>query len=135
MENQKFKNDIRVQKIINTKLRKKNATMMEAEAHLQTELQQVQYTLKKLPEDKDTENIEIRHRREKRILTEQIREVRDCVRSLKMQNNNLKDCEERMTIQKKLAEEVQTLSVMNNKLQRKYETVMGTEMKLRMELE
>jgi serine/threonine protein kinase len=132
MENLKFKNDIRVQKIINTKLRKKNGTMMEVEA----ELQQVKFTLKKLQEDKDMEVIEIRHRREKRILTEQMREVRDCVRSLKRKNNNLKkDCEERMTIQKKLEEEVQTLSIMNNKLQKQYETVMGTEMKLRMELE
>jgi hypothetical protein len=38
-ENQKLRNDIRVQKIINTKLRNNNATMMEAGMDLQTELQ------------------------------------------------------------------------------------------------
>ena len=49
---------------------------MEAEADLQIELQQEKFTMKKLQEDKDMEIIEIRHRREKRILMEQIREVR-----------------------------------------------------------
>ena len=49
---------------------------MEAEADLHTELQQVEFTMKKLQEDKDMEIIKIRHRREKRILMEQIREVR-----------------------------------------------------------
>ena len=53
--------------------------MMEAEADLQTELQQVKFTRKKLQEDKDMEIIEIRHRREKGILMEQIRELRDFV--------------------------------------------------------
>ena len=75
-ENQKLKNDIWVQKIINTKLRRNYETMMEAEADLQTELQQVKFTRKKLQEDKDMEIIEIRHRREKGILMEQIRELR-----------------------------------------------------------
>jgi hypothetical protein len=58
-ENQKLKYDIRAQKIINTKLRRNNATMMEANTDLQTELEKVKLTLKKLQEDKDTENIEI----------------------------------------------------------------------------
>ena len=136
VENKKFKNDIRVQKMMITKLRKKNVTVKEAEADLQTELQQVRSTLKKLQEDKEMEIMEIRHRREKRILMDQFREMRNIVRSLKKENNNLKkDCEERMKIQKQLQEEVQKLSVINNKLQRKYETVMGTEVKLRTELE
>jgi hypothetical protein len=39
-ENKKLKNDIRIQKIINTKLKKKCATMTETEADPQTELQQ-----------------------------------------------------------------------------------------------
>jgi len=69
-ENQKLKNDIWVQKIINTKLRKNNATMMEAGADLQTKVQQVRFAMKKLQEDKDVEIIETRHRREKRILME-----------------------------------------------------------------
>ena len=63
-ENQKVKNDIWVQKIINTKLRRNYATMMEAGLDLQTELQQVKFILKKLQEDTDVEIIEIRHRRE-----------------------------------------------------------------------
>jgi hypothetical protein len=63
-ENQKLKNDIRVQKIINTKLRRNNATMMEAEADRQTELQKLKFTMKKLQEDRDMEIIETRHRRE-----------------------------------------------------------------------
>jgi len=62
---------------------------MEAEADLQIELQQVKFTMKKLQEDKEMEIIEIRHRREKRILMEQIREVRYFVRSLMMTYNNL----------------------------------------------
>jgi len=52
-ENKKLKNDIPVQTIINTTLRRNYATMMEAGLHLQTELQQVKFTLKKLQEDKD----------------------------------------------------------------------------------
>jgi len=75
--------------------------MMEAEEDLQTELQQVKFTMKKLKEDKDMEIIKIRHRREKGILMEQIRELRDFVWSLKMTNNILKkDREERVKIQK-----------------------------------
>jgi hypothetical protein len=125
MENQTLTNNIRVQKIITTKLTKNYAAMMEAEAELQTELQQVKLTMKKLQEDKDVEIIEIRHRREKRILMEQIRDLRDFLRSMKMTNNNLKkDCVERMKIQKKLQKELQTSRVSNNKLQKKYDTVM-----------
>jgi len=67
---------------------------------------------------------------------EQIREVKDFVRSLKMQNNNLKkDREERMLIQEKLQEKLRTFRVINNKLQKKCDTVTGTEVKLRTELE
>jgi len=135
-ENQKLKNDIRVQKIINTKLRKNNSTMMEAGADLQTELQQVKFAMKKLQEDKDVEIIETRHRREKRILMEKVRELKDFVRSLKMKNNNLKkDSEETMKTQKKLQLEVQKLRVTYNELQKKYVTVLGTEVRLRTELE
>ena len=43
-----MKNDIQVQKIGNTKFRRNYATMMEAEEDLQTELQQVKFTTKKL---------------------------------------------------------------------------------------
>ena len=119
-ENQKVKNDIWVQKIINTKLRRNYATMMEAGLDLQTELQQVKFTLKKLQEDKDVEIIEIRHRREKRILMEHMRELKGFVWSLNMTNNNFKkDREERMEIQKKLQTELQKLRVINNKLQKK----------------
>jgi serine/threonine protein kinase len=85
---------------------------------------------------KDMEETEIRHRRDKRILNEQLKEQRNFVRSLKMKNNNLKnDGQERMEIQKKLQEELQTLRVVNNKLQKKCETVMVTEVNLRTELE
>jgi len=119
-ENWKVKNDIWVQKIINTKLRRNYATMMEAGLDLQTELQQVKFTLKKLQEDKDVEIIEIRHRREKRILMEQMRELKGFVRSLKKTNNNFKkDHEERTEILKKLQTELQKLRVINNKLQKK----------------
>ena len=40
--------------------------------------------MKKLQEDKDVEIIEIRHRREKSILKEQIRELKDFVWSMKV---------------------------------------------------
>jgi len=61
------------------------------------------------------EIIEIRHGREKRILMEQIRELKDFVGSLKMENNNLKkDREERMLIQEKLQEKLRTFGVINN---------------------
>jgi hypothetical protein len=127
LENQKLKNDIRVQKIINTKLRKNYASMMEAEADLQTELEQVKLKLKKVLEDNDMEIIEMGHRREKRILMDQIREQRDFVRSLKITNKKLKKGrEESMKIQNNLQEQVQMLSDMNNKLQKMYETAMGT---------
>jgi hypothetical protein len=86
---------------------------------LQTELQQVKLSIRKLQEDKDVEIIEIRHGREKRILMEQIRELKDFVGSLKIENNNLKDHEERMLIQEKLQEELRTFRVINNKLQKK----------------
>jgi hypothetical protein len=66
------------------------------------------------------EIIEIRHGREKRILMEQIRELKDFVGSLKMENNNLKkDREERMLIQEKLQEKLRTFGVINNKLKKK----------------
>ena len=133
-ENQKLKNDIRVEKIVNTKLRKNYTTMMEVKADLQTELQQVKFTMK-LQEDKDMDMIETKHRREKGFLMEEIRDLRNFVKSLKVTNTNLKkDREERMKVQKELQEELQTLRVMNNKLQKKCDKVMGTEMKLRTEL-
>jgi hypothetical protein len=136
LENQKLKNDIRVHKIINTKLRKNYATMMNAEADLQSELQQVKLNLKKGQEDNDIEIIEMTHRREKRKLIEQIREQRDFVRSLKIKNKNMKkDREESKKSQNNLQEEVQMLSDMNNKLQKKYGRAMGTEDNLRTELE
>jgi len=47
-EKQKLRNDIRVQNIINTKLKRNNATMMEAGVDLQTELQQVKLRMNKL---------------------------------------------------------------------------------------
>ena len=95
-ENQKLKNEIRVQETINTKLRKNYATMMEVEAD-------------KRKEDKDMEVIKIRHRREKGNLMEQIRELRDSVRSLKVTNNYLKKGhEKKMEVQTKLQEEIQT---------------------------
>jgi hypothetical protein len=54
----------------------------------------------KLQEDRDVEIIEIRHRRDKKILMDQTRELKDFMQSLKMKNNNLKkDLEERMEIQ------------------------------------
>jgi chromosome segregation ATPase len=103
---------------------------------LQTELQQVKLSMRKLQEDKDVEIIEITHGREKRILMEQIRELKDFVGSLKMENNNLKkDRKERMQIQEKLPEELRTFRVINNKLQKKCDTVTATEVKLRTELE
>ena len=133
-ENQKLKNDIRVEKIVNTKLRKNYTTMMEVKADLQTELQQVKFTMK-LQEDKDMDMIEIKHRREKGFLMEEMRDLRNFVKFLKVTNTNLKkDREERMKVQKELQEELQTLRVMNNKLQKKCDKVMGTEMKLRTEL-
>jgi len=135
-ENQKLKNDIRVQKIINTKLRKQNATMMEAGADLQTELQQVRFAMKKLQEDKDVEIIETRHKREKRTLMEKVRELKDFVRSLKMKNNNLKkDSDTRMENLNKLQLEHNKLMVIYNELQKNYVTVLGTEVRLRKELQ
>jgi len=44
----------------------------------------VKLAMKKLQEDKDVEKIEIRYRREKTILMERARELKDFVRSLKM---------------------------------------------------
>jgi serine/threonine protein kinase len=134
-ENQKLRNENRVQKIVNTKLRKNYTRMMEVEADLQAELQEVKITMKKLQEDKDTEIIKIKHRREKGFLMEEIRDLRNFVKSLKVTNTNWKkDCEERMKVQKELQEELQTLRVMKNKLQKKCDELMGTEMKLRTEL-
>ena len=40
--------------------------------------------MKKLQEDKEIEIVEIRHRREKMMLMERIRELKDFVRSLKV---------------------------------------------------
>jgi serine/threonine protein kinase len=54
VENEKLKKDIRVQKIINNRLKKTNATIMELGSELQTELQQVKFTMKKLQEDFET---------------------------------------------------------------------------------
>ena len=134
-ENLQQKNDIRVQKIINNKLRRNNAIMMEAGADLQTELLQVKFAMKKLQEDKDVEIIEIRHRREKRTLMEKVRELKDFVQSLKMKNNNLKkDREETMENQNKLQGELKKLRAINNNVQKKYETVLATEVRLRTEL-
>ena len=135
-ENQRLKNDIRVQKIKNTKLGHKYETLVCADMDLQTELQQVKLSMRKLQEDKDVEIIEIRHGREKRTLMEKIRELKDFVRSLKMANNNLKkDRAERMQIQEELQEELRTFKVANNELKIKCDTVMGTEVELRTELE
>ena len=112
--NQKLKNDIRVQKNINTKLGHNYETLVD-DMDLQTELQQVKLSMRKLQQDKDVEIIEIRHGKEKRILMEQIRELKDFVDSLKMENNNLKkDREERMLIQEKLQEKLRTFGVINN---------------------
>jgi serine/threonine protein kinase len=135
-DNKKMKYDNRVHKISNTKLRRNNATMMEAEADLQRQLQQVKCNMKKLEEDKDAEMIEKRLGREKRNLMEKIRELRDVGRSLKKRNYNLKkDCDERIKIQKEQQQKIQTLSVMNNDLQKKYDTVKGTEVKVQTDLE
>ena len=72
--------------------------------------------MKKMKEEEDMRIIEIRHRREKRILTKKIKELKEFVRSLKIKNNNLKkDREERKEIQKKLQVELETLSVNNKK--------------------
>jgi len=109
---------------------------METAADIQTELQQVKLAVKKRQENKEVEIIEIRHRREERILMKQVREMKEFVRSLKTTNNDLKkDREERTEIQKKLQEELQTLSVINNILQNKCDTETGTEVKLRTKLE
>jgi hypothetical protein len=87
---------------------------------MQTELQQVELTTKKLQEDKDVLMNEIRHRVEKRMLMKHIMELKDFVWSLKLTIYSFKkDREERMEIQKKLQEELQTLRVINNKLQKK----------------
>ena len=102
---------------------------------IQTELQQVQFTIKKLKKDKDLEMNEITHTVEKRMLTKHIMELKDFVLSMKLTINDLKNHEERMEIQKKLREELQTIRVINNKLQMKYETVIGIEVDLRTELE
>jgi serine/threonine protein kinase/outer membrane murein-binding lipoprotein Lpp len=134
-ENHKLRSDVRIQKIINIKLRRNNATMMEAGAALQTELQQVKLSMKKLQENKDVDKIEIMHRREKRILMERARELKNFVRSLKMTNNNLKkDREERVENQNKLQQELTKLRAINNNVQKKFETVLVTEERLRTEL-
>jgi hypothetical protein len=50
---------------------------------------------------------------------EQIRELKDFVDSLKMENNNLKkDREERMEIQEELQEEIRTFRVINKELKK-----------------
>jgi hypothetical protein len=75
--------------------------------------------MRKLQEDKDVEIIEIRHEREKRILMEQIRELKDFVGSMKMENNNFKkDRKERIEIQEELQEEIQTFRVINKELKK-----------------
>jgi hypothetical protein len=131
-ENQKLKNDIRVHKIKNTNLRHNNETLVNSDMDLQTELQQVKLSMRKLQEDKDMEIIEIRYGSEKRILTGKIRELKDFVRSLKIANNNLKkDREER----KQIEEELRTFRDANNKLKIMCDTVTATEVKLRTELE
>jgi len=108
---------------------------MEAGAALQTELQQVKLSMKKLQENKDVDKIEIMHRREKRILMERARELKNFVRSLKMTNNNLKkDREERVENQNKLQQELTKLRAINNNVQKKFETVLVTEERLRTEL-
>jgi len=118
-ENQKLRNDIRVQKIINTKLRRNDATMMEEGVVLQTELQQVKLAMNKLHFDKDVEIIELKHRREKRILMEKVRELKDFVRSLKKANNNLKkDREEKVENPNKLQDELKKLRAINNRVQK-----------------
>jgi hypothetical protein len=135
-ENQKLKNDIRVQKIINIRLEHNYETLVDADMKLQTELQQMKLSMRNQQEDKDVEIIEIRHRREKRILMEQIWELKDFVGSLKMANNNLKkDREERMEIQEELQEEIRTFRVINKRLQKKCDTLTGTEVTLRTEVE
>jgi serine/threonine protein kinase len=132
-ENKKLKNDIRVQKIINTKLRHKHETLVDADMDLQTELQQVKLSMRKLQQDKDVEIIEIRHEREKRILVEQIKELKGFVDTLKMQNKNLK--KDRMEIQEELQEKIRTIRVINKELKKECDTMTGTEVKLRTELE
>ena len=103
---------------------------------MQTQLQQLKFTMKKLQEDKDVVMNEIRHRVDKRMLMKHIMELKDSVWSLKLTINNLKkDREERMEIQKKLQEEFQTLRIINNKFQKKYETVIAIEVNLRTKLE
>jgi len=79
-ENQKLRSDIRVQMIINNKLRRNNVAMREVGAALQTELLQVKTAVKKLQEYKDIGKIEIRRRREKRIRMERAREIRSIER-------------------------------------------------------
>ena len=80
--------------------------------------------------------IENRLRREKAVLMEQITELRDSVRSLKVTNNYLKkEREVRMEVQKKLQEELKTLRIMNNKFQMKCDNLMAKEMYLQTELE
>jgi hypothetical protein len=133
-ENQKLKNDIRVQKSINTKLRHNHETLLDAHIDLQTEVLQVKS--RNLQKDRDVEIIEIRHGREKRILMEEIRQLQASVGVLKMENNNLKkDREERMKIQEDLKEELQTFRILNNQLQQMCDKVTGTEVQLRTELE
>jgi hypothetical protein len=135
-ENQKLKNNIRDQKIKNTKLRHSYEALVNSDMDLQTELHQVKLSMRKLQEDKDVAIIEIRHGREKMFLMEKIRELKAFVRSLKMANNNLKkDGEERLQIQEELREEIRTFRVANNELKKECGTVTETKVKLRMELE
>jgi hypothetical protein len=135
-ENQKLKNDIRVQKIKNTKLRHSYEALVNSDMDLQTELQQMKLSMRKLQEDKDVEIIEIRHGREKMILMEKIRELKAFMRSLKMANNNLKkDREERLQIQEELREELRTFRIANNELKKECHTVTETKVKLRTEVE
>jgi hypothetical protein len=135
-ENKKLKNDVRVQKIINTRLGNNYNTLVDANMDLQTKLQQVKVSVRKLQEDKDTEIMEIRNKREKRILVEKIRQLKDIVRSLEMQNNNFKkDRAERMEVQEELEEELRTFRIINKELKKECDRVTGIEMELRTELE
>ena len=105
-------------------------------ARQQEEQTEVDFTMKKLKEDKDLEMHEIRPRVDKTMVVKHIRELQDFVLCLKLTVTNLEsDHGERIEIQNKQQEELQELRVKNNQLQNKYVTMVKIKADLLLALE
>jgi len=93
-------------------------------ARQQEKQTEVEFTMKKLKEDKDLEIHEIRPRVDKTVVMEHFRELQDFVLYLKQTVTNFEsDRGERIEIQKKQEEELQELRVKYNELQNVHKKV------------